>query len=170
MNIFISRNLKTLKFTLDINKIFGAFGSSSRDEGFNHLPSSFNIPFTIPLGEDVEHPLHCIKMFEKLIVDDGIYFKQLLSFFDKSNEDLEVGELEDVSKSLLYDRAFNYIKKIDLKDKYHLKILAEHASPQLEISLNKAIEYHEDEEEYEKCALLKQYLDFINFSSYLNNK
>ena len=84
--------------------------------------------------------------------------------------DLEVGELEDVSKSLLYDKAFNYIKKIDLKDKHHLKILAEQASRQLKTSLNKAIEYHEDREEYEKCALLKQYLDFISFSSYLNNK
>ena len=35
----------------------------------------------------------------------------------------------------------------------------------LQEALNKTLSYFENEEEYEKCAILKKYLDFLNFSS-----
>ena len=51
------------------------------------------------------------------------------------------------------------------QDKYHTKILFEEANPKLKKALNKSLIFFEREEEYEKCAILKKYLDFLNFSS-----
>ena len=84
--------------------------------------------------------------------------------------DLDVGGIKEVSKKMLYDRAFSYLKKIDFKDDYHLELLCNQSTPQLKLAINKAIEYHEENEEYEKCAFLKKFLDFLNSSAYLNNK
>ena len=155
---------------MDINKIFGAFGSSSRDDGYNYVPTSFDVPFSLPIIDSENHPIYYIKMFEKLILNYNAYHEQLLSFFDKSSEDWDFGGIEEASKKMLYERAFSYLKKIDLKDEYHLEILCDQLSPQLDEALNKAIEYNEENEEYEKCAFFKEFLDFLSFSSYLNNK
>ena len=38
-------------------------------------------------------------------------------------------------------------------------------NPKLEEALTKSLKFFEQEEEYEKCAILKKYLDFLNFSS-----
>ena len=66
---------------------------------------------------------------------------------------------------MLYGRAFQYLKQIDIQDKYHIKVLFEEANPKLEEALNKSLKHFEGEEEYEKCAVLKKYLDFLNFPS-----
>lgn len=155
---------------MDINKIFGAFGSSSRDDGFNYVPTSFDVPLTFPIIDSENHPIYYIKMFEKMILNYNAYHEQLISFFDKSDEDIDVEGIEEASKKMLYERAYSYLEKIDLKDEYHLEILCDQLSPKLKKALNKAIEYNEENEEYEKCAFLKEFLDFLNFSSYLNNK
>jgi hypothetical protein len=155
---------------LDINKIFGAFGSSSRDDGYNYVPTSFDVPFSLPIIDSENHPIYYIKMFEKLILNYNAYHEQLLSFFDKSDEDIDVGGIEEASKKMLHERAFSYLKKIDLKDDYHLEILRDQSSSQLKEAINKTIEYNEENEEYEKCAFFKKFLDFLNSSAYLNNK
>ena len=58
-----------------------------------------------------------------------------------------------------------YLTEIDIQDKYHIKVLFEEANEKLESALNKCLKYFEDEEEYEKCIIIKKYLDFLNFSS-----
>ena len=74
-------------------------------------------------------------------------------------------EIEETGELMLYGRAYEYIIQIDIQDKYHIKVLFEEANEKLESALNKSIKYFEVEEEYEKCAVLKKYLDFLNFSS-----
>ena len=66
---------------------------------------------------------------------------------------------------MLYERAYHYLTQIDIQDKYHIKVLFEETNPKLKEALNKSLKFFEGEEEYEKCALLKKYLDFLNFSS-----
>jgi hypothetical protein len=66
---------------------------------------------------------------------------------------------------MLYNRAYQYIIQIDIHDEYHVKVLFEEADSKLEEALNKSLKFFENEEEYEKCAILKKYLDFLNFSS-----
>ena len=144
---------------MDINKIFGTFGSSSRDEdGFEH-PSFL---YTYKSDEE-NHPRYFIRMFVKLILNYTSYSKQLSKIF--TSPDVNLQEVQDAGEWMLYDRAFYYLKSVDLHDKYHIKILFEEANPKLEEALTKSLKFFEQEEEYEKCAVLKKYLDFLNFSS-----
>ena len=145
---------------MDINKIFGTFGSSSRNDDF---PSA-NFLSTSKIIED-NHPRYYLKMFVKLIQNYTLYSKQLFNFFSLSDPSLNIQEIEQVGKIMLHERAFEYLKEIDLQDKYHIKILFEEANKELEQALNKSLKHFEEKEEYEKCAVLKKYLDFLNFPS-----
>jgi len=146
---------------LDINKIFGTFGSSSRDEdGFEH-PSFL---YTYKSDED-NHPRYFIRMFTKLVLNYTSYNKQLINFFGSAEPSLDTTEISQTGEMMLYERAYYYLNLIDIQDKYHIKVLFEEANSKLEEALNKSLKYFEEGEEYEKCAVLKKYLDFLNFSS-----
>ncbi len=146
---------------MDINKIFGAFNSSSRnDDGFEQ-PT-----FLHAYKDDEEnHPKYYVRMFTKLVLNYTNYNKQLIDFFGKTDPELDVSEITQTGESMLYQRAYQYITQIDMKDEYHTKIFIEEANSKLKEALNKSLNFFEVEEEYEKCAILKQYLDFLNFSS-----
>lgn len=146
---------------MDINKIFGAFGSSSKDENGFDQPT-----FLYAYRDDEEnHPRYFVRMFVKLVLNYTNYNTQLVNFFGKADPGLDIAEISQTGETMLYERAFQYLKMIDIQDKYHIKILFEEANPKLEEALNKSLKFFEQEEEYEKCAILKKYLDFLNFSS-----
>jgi len=146
---------------LDINKIFGAFNSSSKDEGSNwnyyHQPSHSAV--------DEDHPRYYIKMFTKMVISYTGYSDKIIDFFGSADPELDVKNVKRAGECMLYERAYEYITKIDLHDEYHVKIIFQEANSKLKEALNKTLFYFEGEEEYEKCALLKKYLDFLNFSS-----
>jgi len=146
---------------MDINKIFGTFNSSSRDDdGFEHP----NFLYAYKSDEE-NHPRYYIRMFIKLVLNYTSYNKQLLNFFGATEPSLDLQEISQTGEIMLYGRAFQYLKQIDIQDKYHIKVLFEEANPKLKEALNKSLKHFEGEEEYEKCAALKKYLDFLNFSS-----
>ena len=150
---------------MDINKIFGAFNSSSKDDSWGYQPYSYSgVPkdFTTL---DENHPRYFIKIFQKLVINYTSYGDNLINFLGKSDPELNVSEIKKAGETILYERAYDYISKIDIHDPYHIKILFQEANPKLEDSLNKSLNYFEKEEEYEKCAILKKYLDFLNLSS-----
>jgi hypothetical protein len=146
---------------LDINKIFGAFDSSSRDnDGFEQPTFLYTYK-----NDEENHPRYYIKMFTKLILNYTNYNKQLIDFFGKTDPELNVSEITQTGENMLYNRAYQYITQIDTQDKYHIKVLFEESNSKLEKALSKSLKFFEREEEYEKCAILKKYLDFLNFSS-----
>ena len=104
-------------------------------------------------------------MFIKLVLNYTNYNTQLINFFGKADPELDIKEITQTGEAMLYERALQHLEKIDVQDKYHIKILFEEANGKLKESLNKSLKYFEGEEEYEKCAVLKKYLDFLNFSS-----
>ena len=107
-------------------------------------------------------------MFRKLILNYLNYTHQVIGLFDKAEPGLDVKDIKRVGEIMLYERAYDYMKDIDLHDKEHISALfreAKNSKVDLESALNKSIDHFEDLEEYEKCAVLKKYLDFLNFSS-----
>ena len=107
-------------------------------------------------------------MFRKLILNYLNYTHSLIGLFDKAEPGLDVNDIKRVGEVMLYERAFEYIKDIDLHDKTHINALfreARESRVDLESALNKSIDHFEVLEEYEKCAVLKKYLDFLNLSS-----
>jgi len=143
---------------LDINKIFGAFDSSSNE--WNYRGYNYYSPRTLPTIDE-NHPRYFVKMFWKLIVNHLSYGKTLVDFFSQADPSLAVGEIEYAGERMLHARAYNFIKKIDLEDKYHQKILKEENSKELQKAYKLAIKFYEESEEYEKCFFLKKQLDFV---------
>jgi len=137
--------------------------NSSSNEDENGFPHAGFLTYK-SIGEE-NHPRYYIKMFVKLVQNYTTYNKQLIKFFGASDPQLDTREIQETGEFMLYGRAYEYLKNIDIQDKYHIKVLFEEADIELEQALNKALNYFEVEEEYEKCAVLKKYLDFLNFSS-----
>jgi len=107
-------------------------------------------------------------MFRKLILNYLNYTTQVINLFDKAEPELDIKDIKRVGELMLYERAYDYIKGIDLHNKEHINALfkeAKNSKIDLESALNKSIDHFENLEEYEKCAVLKKYLDFLNFSS-----
>ena len=149
---------------MDINKIFGSFNSSSKDEG---SLSSFTPPKKISFIDE-NSPSYKLGMFRKLIQNYLGYTHSLMGLFDTAEPGLDMQDINRVGEAMLYERAFDYIKEIDLHEKEHISALVREArdsKADLEAALNKSIDHFEGLEEYEKCAVLKKYLDFLNFSS-----
>tara|TARA_R100000697_G_C5367536_1_gene176364 strand:+ start:213 stop:632 length:420 start_codon:yes stop_codon:yes gene_type:complete len=136
---------------------------SSSNEDENGFPHAGFLTYKSVNNEN--HPRYYVKMFVKLVQNYTTYNKQLVRFFGSSDPELRMGEIEATGEMMLYSRAYEYLTKIDPQDKYHIKILFEETDIELEQALNKSLKYFEIEEEYEKCIIIKKYLDFLNFSS-----
>lgn len=102
-------------------------------------------------------------MFWKMIFNHLVYSKQLINFFGEADSSISTKEIEYAGERMLYARAYDHISKIDINDEYHQKILAEENRKKLIKAYTLSINFYENEEEYEKCAFLKEQLDFVNF-------
>ena len=149
---------------MDIDKIFGSFNSSSNSWGWNPRSFNYSDARTLPTIDE-NHPRYFIKMFKKLIVNHLGDSKKLINFFGSADASLPIEEIEKFGEIMVYGRAYTFIKKIDIEDSYHAKILKEENSPLLVEAYDMALQFYESEEEYEKCALLKKQLDFVNLLS-----
>ena len=147
---------------MDINKIFGTFGSSSK--GDDEFPQ-ISFMTTYRKVDSENHPRYFIKLFQKLILSYPGYSNKIIDLFAGSDIGIDAQDMKRAGESILCDRAYGYLTQIDLQDEYHIRILFQEADEDLEKALNKILSYYENKEEYEKCAKIKKYLDFLNFSS-----
>jgi len=143
---------------MDINKIFGAFNSDKEDE------NGFPTPKFIKDMEE-NHPRYYLGMFEKLINNHLVYQKGLIKMFQSADDSLDIKDVEAAGENLLYNRAWDYIHQFNIEDKYSQEILERKNSKDFIKAVNSAISYFENNEEYEKCAFLKKFLDFLNSPS-----
>ena len=147
---------------MDIDKIFGSFDSSSNSSwGLDNKSYNYYNPRTLPVVDE-NHPKYFINMFWKLISNHLSYSKQLINFFGEADPSISTKEIEYAGERMLYARAYGHISKIDINDEYHQKILAEENRKKLIKAYTLSINFYENGEEYEKCAFLKEQLDFVN--------
>jgi hypothetical protein len=137
---------------VDINYIFGLF--SDEEQKQNESSSTSLIDFK-------ETPLFCVGLFKKIITNNTNFHVQILGFLkDNLSEDYflnygQVGEL------VIFLRSWFYINKINLKKELDQEAVKFYAGQDLEVCLKLAISFFEEREEYEKCAHIKNILDFI---------
>jgi hypothetical protein len=122
---------------MDINKIFSSFTSEDDD---------------ITVIDFSEHPTYLLGMFKKLILNHKNFFIKNLIFLLKSNQEIDHDDIKSLGDMMIYNRAFSYIEKIDLSNAAHIQVVENNYTPQLIVSLDSAISYFENMEEYEKCA------------------
>lgn len=135
---------------IDVNKIFDTFEEPT-DSGF---PGTVYIDFK-------DHPAYWVGMFEKTILNYENYCVKLLHLFKTASPTLNLDDVQDAGEYIVYNRAFEHIKDLDLTNKSHLDSLENRASKRLRNYLVKSIEYFITIEEYEKCAILKPIQDQV---------
>lgn len=140
---------------MDINKIFGLFNS---DE-----PESLQEKARIAdeLLNYKEHPLFWVGMFKKLIHNYKNFNHQILGFFSKMDEELDLYDVEQAGEFVTYNRAWYWISKVDIQDRKCQDAIIHYTDEFLETYLKFTISYFQEFEEYEKCAHLKKILDLV---------
>tara|TARA_B110000503_G_scaffold142017_1_gene237432 strand:- start:3102 stop:3521 length:420 start_codon:yes stop_codon:yes gene_type:complete len=136
---------------MNIKNIFDAFNS----ENFQ------NDDETSLLMDFSEHPLFWISGFNK-IIDNHLFFTQYtVKAFKNISPDININELEKAGEELMFRKAWDYIKSIDLNKNFHVECIKNKASKDFSYNLQISIQFFEMYEEYEKCVLLKNIKDLI---------
>ena len=107
------------------------------------------------------HPLFWVGMFKKLIQNHQTFNDQLLQFFDKLDEELSTVDVDKAGEFLVFNRAYEYIQKVDPDNLVTQEALFRFADIHLKVALELSINYFQEHEEYEKCAHLKKILQFV---------
>ena len=135
---------------MDLNRIFNTF-----DKEYNtNDETSLLVDFS-------EHPLFWIGGFNK-IINNHLFFKQYtIKTFKNISPDINIEELEKAGEELMFRKAWNYIKSINLDKTFHVECIKLKADEQFMDNLQTSVLFFEAFEEYEKCALLKGIQDKV---------
>jgi len=112
-----------------------------------------------PSVEFSKTPIYWVGMYKKLILNHISFNKKILKFFEKANQEFDIDDIKEAGEFFVYNRAWDYIKKIDIEKPTHLLALSEYSDEYLDTSLKLGINFYEQQEQYEKCAFLKKLLD-----------
>ena len=133
---------------IDKNRIFQLFGNPENDKNpaVNEL---------INAKEDfLKSPTAKLGMFTKMIYNHDVFHQKLKKFFAREKAPFNANEAKEASAFAVYNRAWSYIKDVNIDDDEHQDALWEFNSKPLFKALNQAISYFESTEEYERCAFL----------------
>lgn len=140
---------------MDANKIFDLFGQTEFDTPLEKKARAADELFNFQ-----DTPMFWLGMFKKLILNNQNFYHQLLSLLPKEFNP-EATKLDEASEFVVFLRGWYYIQKINLNRKLDQESLQMYSSEELEVCLKLSIHFFEEREEYEKCAHLKNILDFI---------
>tara|TARA_B110000208_G_scaffold86934_1_gene110031 strand:- start:388 stop:810 length:423 start_codon:yes stop_codon:yes gene_type:complete len=129
---------------IDKDKLFSLFGGDE-EEAKNILET----PNTI-----LDNARSKLGMFTKLIYNHEVFHQKLKKFLKEVKSEYDVDKTKDASTFAVYNRAWSYIKDINLKDRSHFDAIVEYKYKPLMDSLVRAIQYFESTEQYERCAVL----------------
>lgn len=128
---------------MDFSHIFSLF-----DDQQNYDETSLLIDFS-------EHPLFWVSGFNKLLSNHLFFKKYTVKTFKNLSPDINIEELEKAGEELMFRKAWDYIKNIDLNKALHVECIKVKANEEFIEHLKLTIQFYEPLEEYEKCALLK---------------
>lgn len=140
---------------MDLNKIFNLF----KDED----PSSE----TLTITNVKDTAFFKLGVFKKMILNH-VNFNLNLYNFVKSidlNDELNNDEISQTGCYIIYNRSWSYISNLDLKDKECFEAIQKLADKDFITVLNLSLKFFENAEEYEKCVVLKEIIDLVNFFS-----
>lgn len=137
---------------IDKNKIFDLFGGKDDNEKAGEI--IMNAPKDL-----FDSPIAKIGMFTKLIINHEVFHTKLKKFFEQEGKKpVDIQQTKEASEFTVFNRAWFYLKQIDLKDIEHFNALLDFKPEPLISALELSISYFEKEEEYEKCAVIYEML------------
>ena len=99
-------------------------------------------------------PYAKIGMFVKLIQNHEVFHKKLEKFLKQEQPDYNVESTKEASEFTVYNRAWGYIKQIDIDNSDHINAIINFDNKIFYKVLNSSVKFFESYEEYEKCAHL----------------
>jgi len=106
-------------------------------------------------------PYAKIGMFVKLIQNHEIFHKKLEKFLKQEQPDYNVESTKEASEYTIYHRSWSYIKQIDLNNKEDVDAIINFNPQTFYKTLNGAVKFFENYEEYEKCAHLHKIEEIV---------
>lgn len=106
-------------------------------------------------------PFFKIGMFTKLIINGLNFKKQVIMFFENSSGELDMKDVDLMGEFMMYHRAWYWISQVDMDDEGWIMDLKRSSNDELLTAIKLSIHYFEEEEEFEKCAFLKNIQNFI---------
>ena len=130
---------------MDLNRIFREFknGMKAEDRQYN-------------VGILNDNPIVLIGMFKKIIVNNVFFNKKIGKLFNYQEVSFTKQDLAKASEFIVYHRAWYYISNIDLSREIDLDAIKSLSDNDFKFTIEKAIQFFENIEEYERCAFLKQ--------------
>lgn len=135
------------------DNIFELFSESDDLDGSNNSTTFVDFKST---------PIYWIGMFKKVILNHNNFNKKVLQFFEKADQEIDLDDVKDAGEYIVYNRAWTYIENVDLNDIIHVKTVEKYADEYLDVALKLSINFFEQSEQYERCALLVKILNKVN--------
>jgi len=126
---------------MNLNNIFNTFTSEVKEE--DKLTTDFK-----------DHPIIKIGMFKKIIKNYQTLGDKMLDLFLSSNINLDKEDMKRAGEYMVYYRAWESIKSLNLENEFHLENLKKTSDKEFIILLDSSIKYFEKFEDYQKCAIL----------------
>ena len=121
----------------------------------DNIFSLFQNEDTIEVYENfMDNPYVKIGMFNKIIRNNTIFNIKFKKFLDSADLNYDKDYIDSSSRFITFNRAFFYIKDIDVENSQHIDALRCHDFEGLILNLNSSISFFEEKEEYEKCSHL----------------
>lgn len=139
------------KRMINIENIFPLFPNDHDDEDISLLDNA-------ALLDIKESPVYFIGMFKKLVLNHINFNKKVLQMFTKMNGEFDIQDVKEAGEHITYNRAWSYIKNIDINVDEHIEAIEYYTDEYLQTSLELGISYFIETEEYEKCNLLNKIL------------
>ncbi len=131
--------------TSNLEDIFGLFSHDNED---------------LSKGEKVSYdelkssPVYYIGMYKKLVLNHINFNKKVLTFFKNSNGEFDIDDIKEAGEHVTYNRAWSYIKNVDLREDAHINALKYYSDEYLGTALKLGISYFTQTEQYERCVFL----------------
>ena len=117
---------------MNMDNIFDLFGSNDNLDGTENSTTLIDFKNT---------PTYWIGMYKKFIFNHINFNLKMIKFFKQSNTDLDVSDMKDAGEFVAYNRAWAYIKKIDLTNESHINSINLYANKKLDKALQSGIDF-----------------------------
>ena len=103
-----------------------------------------------------ETPHFKLGMFYKLIMNGTSFKKQVLDFFSKADDELDLKGIDEAGEFMMFTRAYFWIEGFKFRSKTWRGDLKKYSNEEFLVAVKLSMNYFESTEEYEKCAHLKK--------------
>jgi hypothetical protein len=118
----------------------------------DNIFSLFQNEDTIEVYENfMDNPYVKIGMFNKIIKNNTVFNIKFKKFLDSVDPNYDKEYIDSSSRFITFNRAFFYIKDINVENQQHIDALKCHDFEGLILNLDSSISFFEKGEEYEKC-------------------